>query len=55
LRRTARQPIWNETCRVHATFVEEAPFLCIYEWTRDVSEPACAVAAPDWAEIEQRL
>jgi hypothetical protein len=55
LRRTAHQPIWNEAGKVHATIVEEAPFLCIYVWTRDVSEPACVVAAPDWAEIEQRL
>lgn len=51
----AHQPVWNEADRVHATLVEEAPFLCIYVWTRDVSEPAVIVAAPDWAEIEQRL
>ena len=41
--------------RVHAAIVEEAPFLCIYVWIRDVSEPAVVIAAPDWAEIEQRL
>ena len=53
--RPAYQPIWNDALRVHATLVEEPPFLCIYVWTQDVSEPAALVAAPDWAEIEQRL
>jgi hypothetical protein len=55
VRRDARHPIWNEAGRVHATLVEEAPFLCIYVWTRDVTAPASVVAAPDWDEIEQRL
>ncbi len=54
-RRLAHEPIWNEPSRVHATLVEEAPFLCIYVWTSNVSEPAAVVPAPDWEEIEQRL
>lgn len=55
LQRTALQPVWNRASQVHATLVEEAPFLCIYVWTGDANEQASLVAAPDWAEIEQRL
>jgi hypothetical protein len=55
LPRGAHQPVWNEPRRIHGTIVEELPFLCIYVWIRDVNEPSVVVAAPDWAEIEQRL
>ncbi len=54
-RRLAHEPVWNEPSRVHATLVEDTPFLCIYVWIGNVSEPAAVVPAPDWEEIEQRL
>jgi hypothetical protein len=51
----ANVPVWNEPESVHATLVEENPFLCVYAWTRDVHHPAIVVPATDWAEIEARL
>jgi hypothetical protein len=51
----ANVPVWNEPDRIHATLVNENPFLAIYAWTRDVHHPAIVVPATDWAEIEARL
>jgi hypothetical protein len=48
----AHQPIWNEPNRPHLIKVGAAPFLCIYAWTRDVSEPAQVLPANDWAQLE---
>ncbi len=53
--RQAGEPVWNEPNAVHATLVEETPFLCLYAWTRDVALPAEVVQAADWASIEARL
>lgn len=53
--REAGEPVWNEPGAVHATLVGEAPFLCLYGWTRDVMLPAETVNAPDWETIEAGL
>ena len=52
LTRRAGEFVWNESMHIHATLVEECPFLCIYAWTQDVSIPAEIVPAPDWHAIE---
>jgi hypothetical protein len=52
LTRQAGEFVWNESMHIHATLVEECPFLCIYAWTQDVSIPAEIVPAPDWHAIE---
>lgn len=36
----AHVPVWNEPWQVHATLTGKRPFLCIFAWTRDVSQPA---------------
>lgn len=51
----ANIPVWNESQRVHATHVGQAPFLAVFAWTRDVSAPANVVPAPDWPTIEASL
>lgn len=48
----AHEPVWNEPWRHHATKVGEAPFLCLFCWTRDVSIPAVVIASTDWADLE---
>lgn len=48
----AHQPIWNEPNQPHLTKVGSIPFLCIYAWTRDISEPARVLAASDWKQLE---
>jgi hypothetical protein len=48
----AHQPVWNEPNRPHLTKVGPVPFLSIYAWTRDVSEPAQVLPASDWAQLE---
>ncbi|MDH3228892.1 MAG: dimethylsulfoniopropionate lyase [Alphaproteobacteria bacterium] len=53
--RPAHQPVWNEPLAVHATLSGDAPFLCVYIWTREIGAPAVLVEAPDWADIESGL
>jgi len=53
--RQAGEAVWNDPHAVHATLVEDAPFLCFYAWTRDIARPAEVVAADDWDAIEARL
>lgn len=53
--RKAGAPVWNEPNAVHATVVEDVPFLCLYAWTRDVALPAEAVETSDWQAIEAGL
>lgn len=36
----ANEPVWNEPWAPHATLTGDAPFLCIFGWTRDVRIPA---------------
>ncbi|MCX7889817.1 MAG: dimethylsulfoniopropionate lyase [Rhodobacteraceae bacterium] len=48
----AHRPVWNDPFRPHATRVGDIPFLCLYAWTRDVSDPAEVVEAADWARLE---
>lgn len=51
----AHAPVWNEPYAVHATWVHDVPFLCLYGWTRDVNAPAKVVPASDWDVIETQL
>jgi hypothetical protein len=51
----AGEAVWNPANRVHATIVDDVPLLCLYAWTRDVSLPAVADRAADWAAIDAAL
>jgi hypothetical protein len=53
--RQAHEPVWNTPDAVHATLVEDVPFLCIYAWTENIHHPAIVDRADDWTEIEARL
>lgn len=48
----AHEPVWNEPGRPHLIKAGSLPFLCVFVWTRDVSEPAHVLRADDWAELE---
>jgi hypothetical protein len=48
----AHEPVWNTPYAPHLTKVGPVPFLCLFGWTRDVSEVARVIPAPDWAELE---
>jgi hypothetical protein len=48
----AHHPVWNDPYAPHLTKVGAVPFLCLFGWTRDVSEVARVIPAPDWAELE---
>ncbi len=48
----AHVPVWNEPDAPHLTKVGPVPFLCIYGWTQDVSDPPHVIPADDWAELE---
>jgi hypothetical protein len=50
--RPAHQPVWNDPYRPHLTKVGPTPFLCLFCWTRDVSEPAVVLPAKDWTALE---
>lgn len=51
----AHELVWNESMHIHATLVEETPFLCIYAWTQDIASDAEIVERPDWSDIEAKL
>jgi hypothetical protein len=48
----AHEPVWNTAYAPHLTKVGPVPFLCLFGWTRDVSEEARVIPAPDWADLE---
>jgi len=48
----AHDPVWNAPYAPHLTKVGPVPFLCLFGWTRDVSEVARVIPAPDWADLE---
>lgn len=49
----AHQPVWNPSNQPHLTKVGPIPFLCLFVWTKDVSEIAEVLPATDWPELEQ--
>ncbi|MCB1432817.1 MAG: hypothetical protein KDK75_10215 [Alphaproteobacteria bacterium] len=51
----ANQPVWNEPWQPHATKTGSTPFLSIFVWTNDITEPARVIAASDWAVLEGGL
>lgn len=48
----AHEPVWNPPHRPHLTKVGSLPFLCLYVWTRDVTEAAYVLPADDWPALE---
>jgi hypothetical protein len=48
----AHRPVWNPSYQPHMTKVGAVPFLCLFVWTRDVSEAARVLPATDWPELE---
>jgi hypothetical protein len=48
----AHTPVWNPPYQPHMTKVGSVPFLCMFVWTKDVSEPATVIPATDWADLE---
>ncbi len=52
LLKPAHEPVWNPAFQPHLTRVGAVPFLCLFVWTRDVTELAQVVPADDWAELE---
>jgi hypothetical protein len=48
----AGEPVWNPPLQPHLTKVGQVPFLCLFVWTRDVSDAARVLPADDWALLE---
>lgn len=48
----AHQPVWNQPFQPHLTKVGAVPFLCLFVWTRNVTEIARVIPAADWPELE---
>ena len=48
----AGEPVWNPSLQPHLTKVGPTPFLCLFAWTRDVTEAARVLPAADWATLE---
>ena len=48
----AGEPVWNPSLQPHLTKVGSSPFLCLFVWTRDVSEGANVIPADDWDQVE---
>lgn len=48
----AHQPVWNPANQPHMTKVGAVPFLCLFVWTKDVSEVAQVIPADDWPSLE---
>ena len=53
--RPAGSVICNAPERVHATRVDDVPFLAVFLWTRDIASPCRVVERPDWSGIEAAL
>jgi Dimethlysulfonioproprionate lyase len=45
-------PVWNNPWEPHATMTGDTPFLAIFCWTRDTSQPAKIIPSPDWPTLE---
>jgi hypothetical protein len=45
-------PVWNNPWEPHATMTGGTPFLAIFCWTRDTSQPARVIPSPDWPILE---
>ena len=47
--------IYNPANKIHATRVDDIPFLSVFVWTNDINERCEVVPSPDWGEIESLL
>lgn len=45
-------PIWNNPWEPHATMIGDAPFLAIFCWTENTSQPAKIIPSSDWPTLE---
>ncbi len=45
-------PVWNNPWEPHATMTGDIPFLAIFCWTKDTSQPAKIIPSPDWPLLE---
>jgi hypothetical protein len=45
-------PVWNNSWEPHATMTGATPFLAIFCWTKDTSQPAKIIPSPDWPTLE---
>ena len=52
LLKPAHAPVWNPAFQPHLTKVGAVPFLCLFVWTRDVTEVAKVLPATDWPDLE---
>jgi hypothetical protein len=50
--KNADEPVWNNPWEPHATMTGATPFLAIFCWTRDTSQPAKIIPSPDWPILE---
>ena len=48
----ADDPVWNNPWEPHATMTGDTPFLAIFCWTNDTSQPAKIIPSPDWPTLE---
>jgi hypothetical protein len=48
----AHSPVWNSAWQPHATMIGATPFLAIFCWTQDTSQPAKIIPTSDWPILE---
>lgn len=48
----AGDPVWNEAWQPHATMTGDMPFLAIFCWTKNTSQPAKIIPSSDWPALE---
>jgi hypothetical protein len=48
----AHEPAWNRAWQPHATMTGDTPFLAIFCWTKDTSQPAKIITSSDWPTLE---
>jgi quercetin dioxygenase-like cupin family protein len=47
--------IWNEAEAIHATRVNDMPFISVFIWLKNVKTPCITFPVDDWGEIETDL
>ena len=48
----AHEPVWNRAWQPHATMTGATPFLAVFCWTKDTSQPAKIITSSDWPNLE---
>jgi len=44
--------LWNQSGRIHATRVDDTPFISVYSWVHNITAPCQVVDVDDWALYE---